>query len=69
MFGHFKKSASILTDRDKWSAMTDDRPLFAALYLESQIGHRDRINEIILDLYTVLIRILKCKSDILKASI
>ena len=54
MFGHFKKSASILTDRDKWSAMTDDRPLFAGLYLESQIGHRDRINEIILDLYTVL---------------
>ena len=34
--------------------MTDERPLFAALYLESQIGHRDRKNEIILDLYTVL---------------
>ena len=32
MFGHFKKSVSILTDQDmQWSAMTDDRPLFATL--------------------------------------
>ena len=34
MLGHFKKSASILTDQTpKWSAMTDDRALFATLLL------------------------------------
>ena len=35
MLGQFKKSASTLTDqRPKWSAMTDDWPLFATLVIK-----------------------------------
>ena len=39
ILGHFKKSASILTDQEtpKWSAMTDDQPLLATLPLHLRI--------------------------------